>query len=83
MVTKYAGSDATMYADVSSEALNIIGLTINVVPSSYANKLSPKSLTKANLRKLEANVPNVVDYDIWLPLASFHEVNDQMKNSFY
>ncbi|GJR61974.1 probable LRR receptor-like serine/threonine-protein kinase, partial [Tanacetum coccineum] len=43
----------------------------------------PKSLTKANLRKLEANVPNVVDYDIWLPLASFHEVNDQMKNSFY
>ncbi|GJW34582.1 RNA-directed DNA polymerase, eukaryota, reverse transcriptase zinc-binding domain protein [Tanacetum coccineum] len=51
--------DATMYADVSSEAPNIIGLTINVVPSSYANKLSPKSLTKANLRKLEANVPNV------------------------
>nr|GEU97060.1 hypothetical protein [Tanacetum cinerariifolium] len=25
-------------------------------------------------RKLEANVPNDVDYDVWLPLASVHEV---------
>ncbi|GJV67293.1 putative reverse transcriptase domain-containing protein, partial [Tanacetum coccineum] len=46
---------------------------INKVPSSYATKLSPTSLTKANLRKLEANVPNDADYDVWLPLALVHE----------
>ncbi|GJV65045.1 hypothetical protein Tco_1475873 [Tanacetum coccineum] len=46
--------------------------------SSYATKLSPTSLTKANLRKLEANVPNDADYDLWLPLASVHKVNDRM-----
>ncbi|GJW37945.1 hypothetical protein Tco_0060865 [Tanacetum coccineum] len=49
---------------------------MNRFPSSYANKLSPKSLTKANLQKLKANVPNVADYDVWLPLALVHEVND-------
>nr|GEY95455.1 hypothetical protein [Tanacetum cinerariifolium] len=42
-------------------------------PSSYANKLSPTSMTKANLRKLDANVTNDADYDIWLPLASVHK----------
>ncbi|GJZ70829.1 hypothetical protein Tco_0634680 [Tanacetum coccineum] len=56
---------------------------INEIPSSYANKLSPTSLTKANLRKLDATVPNDVDYDVGLPLASVHEVNDRMKNSLY
>ncbi|GJR27449.1 hypothetical protein Tco_1103681 [Tanacetum coccineum] len=30
-----------------------------------------------------ANVPNGVDYNIWLPLALVHEVNDRMKNSLY
>ncbi|GJS03064.1 hypothetical protein Tco_0319572 [Tanacetum coccineum] len=42
-------------------------------PSTYANKLSLTSLTKANLQKLDANVPNDADFDIWLPLASVHE----------
>ncbi|GJW47492.1 hypothetical protein Tco_0079138, partial [Tanacetum coccineum] len=42
-------------------------------PISYANKLSPTSLTKANLRKLNANVPVDDDYDVWLPLASVNE----------
>ncbi|GKE70206.1 hypothetical protein Tco_1528278, partial [Tanacetum coccineum] len=51
--------------------------------SSYAMKLSPMYLTKANLRKLEVNVPNYVDYNVWLPLASVHEVNDRMKNLLY
>ncbi|GJS71536.1 hypothetical protein Tco_0704377 [Tanacetum coccineum] len=37
----------------------------------------------ANLRKLEANVHNDVDYDVWLPLDSVHEVNDRMENSLY
>nr|GEW81647.1 zinc knuckle CX2CX4HX4C [Tanacetum cinerariifolium] len=41
-------------------------------PSTYANKLSHTSLTKANIRKLDANVPNDADFDIWLPLASVH-----------
>nr|GEU46956.1 zinc knuckle CX2CX4HX4C [Tanacetum cinerariifolium] len=43
------------------------------IPASSANKLSPTSLTKANLRKLDTNVPNGADYDVWLPLASVHE----------
>nr|GFB84653.1 hypothetical protein [Tanacetum cinerariifolium] len=30
-------------------------------------------LSMANLHKLKANVPNDVDYDVWLPLASIHE----------
>nr|GEW29070.1 hypothetical protein [Tanacetum cinerariifolium] len=30
-----------------------------------------------------ANVPNGADYDIWLPLALVHEVNDWMKKSLY
>ncbi|GJZ70246.1 hypothetical protein Tco_0633796, partial [Tanacetum coccineum] len=51
--------------------------------SSFASKLSPTPLTKANLQKLIANVPNDVDYDIWLPLALIHEVNDRIKNSLY
>ncbi|GJY41276.1 hypothetical protein Tco_0428546 [Tanacetum coccineum] len=34
------------------------------VPTSYANKLSHTSLTKANLWKLDANVPNDTDFDI-------------------
>ncbi|GKA45570.1 RNA-directed DNA polymerase, eukaryota, reverse transcriptase zinc-binding domain protein [Tanacetum coccineum] len=46
---------------------------VNEFPSSYATKLSPTSLTKANLQKHEANVPQDVDYDIWLHGASVHE----------
>ncbi|GJT34225.1 hypothetical protein Tco_0924644 [Tanacetum coccineum] len=49
---------------------------MNEVPASYANKFSPTSLTKANLRKLDAIVPNDADYNVWLPLALVHEVND-------
>ncbi|GJZ51682.1 hypothetical protein Tco_0606197 [Tanacetum coccineum] len=37
---------------------------IKEAPSSYANKLSPTSLTKANLPKLDANVPNDAHFDI-------------------
>nr|GEX44423.1 hypothetical protein [Tanacetum cinerariifolium] len=56
---------------------------MNKFPSSYTNKLSPESLTKANLWKLEVNVPNGADYDVLLPLASVHEFNDRMKSSLY
>ncbi|GJQ93722.1 ribonuclease H-like domain-containing protein [Tanacetum coccineum] len=56
---------------------------VNEFPSSYANNLSPTSLTKANRQKLDANVPNDADFDIWLPLASVHEVNVKMQNSLY
>nr|GEV24904.1 hypothetical protein [Tanacetum cinerariifolium] len=47
---------------------------INEFPSSCVTKFSPTSLTKANLQKLDAYVPNDVNYDIWLPLASVHEL---------
>ncbi|GJZ98041.1 putative ribonuclease H-like domain-containing protein [Tanacetum coccineum] len=53
------------------------------IPASYANKLIPTSLTTSNLQKLDANVPNDADYDIWLPLTLIYEVNDRMKNSLY
>ncbi|GKE84306.1 hypothetical protein Tco_1558048, partial [Tanacetum coccineum] len=56
---------------------------MNDIPPSYANKLNHTSLTKANLRKLETNVPNDADYDVWFPLALVHEVNDRMNNSIY
>ncbi|GJU74834.1 zinc knuckle CX2CX4HX4C containing protein [Tanacetum coccineum] len=48
------------------------GSVLKEILASYANKLSPTSLTNANLQKLDANVPNV-DYDVWLSLASVHE----------
>ncbi|GKE47842.1 hypothetical protein Tco_1479100 [Tanacetum coccineum] len=66
LVIKSVGSlnDATNGGDqVGNES------GMNKFPSSYANTLSPKSLTKANLQKLEANVPNGADYDVRLPLA--------------
>ena len=34
----------------------------NEIPSSYANKLSPTTLTKANFRKIENNFPNDADF---------------------
>ncbi|GJU33522.1 zinc knuckle CX2CX4HX4C containing protein [Tanacetum coccineum] len=61
---------------------------VNIVPTSptmngseqvvqeyvvISNKLSPSSLNKANLQKLDANVPNRADSDVWLPWASVHE----------
>ncbi|GKE59444.1 zinc knuckle CX2CX4HX4C containing protein [Tanacetum coccineum] len=45
--------------------------------------LEPCLWQKANLRKHEANVPQDVDYDIWLHAASVHKVKDKMKNSLY
>nr|GEW05521.1 (E)-beta-ocimene synthase, chloroplastic-like [Tanacetum cinerariifolium] len=45
----------------------------NVDSSSYAQKLSPMPFTKATLRKLDVDVPNYINYDIWLSLASFHK----------
>nr|GEW48326.1 hypothetical protein [Tanacetum cinerariifolium] len=70
---------------VSDGAGNIVSNepVMNEVPLSYATKLSPTSLTKANLRKLEANVPNDVYYDVWLHIALVHEVNDRINNSLY
>ncbi|GJV57908.1 hypothetical protein Tco_1458913 [Tanacetum coccineum] len=67
MVIKSVGSlnDATVYTNVSTEAPNKIGPTNNVVNLES----TPKSLTKSNLRKLEANVPNSADYGVQLPLA--------------
>ncbi|GJU80435.1 zinc knuckle CX2CX4HX4C containing protein [Tanacetum coccineum] len=36
-----------------------------------------------SLNDVTSNVPNHVDYDHWLPLASVDEVNDRMKNYLY
>nr|GEU37806.1 reverse transcriptase domain-containing protein [Tanacetum cinerariifolium] len=73
-------NDATKTADVSSDVSTSmsIGLTINVVNSET---ISPIRMVMIRL-KLEANMLNV-DYDVGLSLASFHEVNDGMKNFLY
>ncbi|GKA30433.1 hypothetical protein Tco_0716738 [Tanacetum coccineum] len=47
---------------------------IKEAPTSYTTKLRPTSLSKTNLWKLDPNVPNDADFDIWLPLASVHEL---------
>ncbi|GJZ50703.1 zinc knuckle CX2CX4HX4C containing protein [Tanacetum coccineum] len=61
-------SFGTTFTPITSSS----GPVLKEILASYANKLSPTSLTNANLQKLDANVPNV-DYDVWLSLASVHE----------
>ncbi|GJT54724.1 hypothetical protein Tco_0989778 [Tanacetum coccineum] len=84
LVTKSVGSlnDATVYADVSTEASNTNGLIINIV-NSETTSLNQNGGDQANLWKIKVNVPNGVHYDVWFPLASVHDVTDQMKNSLY
>ncbi|GJW51544.1 hypothetical protein Tco_0092895 [Tanacetum coccineum] len=48
-----------------------IDVVMKDVPTSYANKPNPTPVSKANLQKLNANVPNNADFDNWLLLASF------------
>nr|GEU53802.1 hypothetical protein [Tanacetum cinerariifolium] len=60
--------------DVSTGSSNPSG-TPNDIKDMFTDnsKLSPAFFTKANLRKLEANVPNGVDYETWLHVALVHE----------
>nr|GEU48809.1 hypothetical protein [Tanacetum cinerariifolium] len=76
--TASTNSNATRHSS-SHNGSNTGEHVMNEAPSSYAKKLSPTSLTKANLRKLEANVPNDADYGVWLPLASIHEYPDDVR----
>ncbi|GJU88191.1 hypothetical protein Tco_1300614 [Tanacetum coccineum] len=83
--TKGFSSDTDQVVNVDGNSTGVLPevigkpIVVNAVmketPSSYVNKLIPTSSTKANLWKLEANVPNGTDYDVWLPLASVHEVD--------
>ncbi|GJZ92329.1 ribonuclease H-like domain-containing protein [Tanacetum coccineum] len=58
----------------TNETTDLVGDEVmKEIPASYANKLIPTSLTKANLQKVDADVPNVANYYVWLPLASVHE----------
>ncbi|GJX46851.1 zinc knuckle CX2CX4HX4C containing protein [Tanacetum coccineum] len=83
-VNEGIASPATMVSNVEPRVEQVGNEhVINEFPSSYATKLSPTSLTKANIRKLKVNVPNDADYDVWLPLASVNEVNGKMKNPLY
>nr|GEV64135.1 hypothetical protein [Tanacetum cinerariifolium] len=52
---------------------------VNVVSPLYATKLRPTSSTMANLQKLKANIPNVADYHVWLPLDSVDEEKYRLK----
>ncbi|GKB22024.1 hypothetical protein Tco_0855947 [Tanacetum coccineum] len=79
-----ADEDVTMTKNLLNQAViieHVENTHVNVVPPSYATKLTPTSSTMANLRKLKANVPNDADYDVSFPLDSVHEVNERMKNS--
>ncbi|GKA06181.1 hypothetical protein Tco_0685405 [Tanacetum coccineum] len=73
--TSNGGAIGQVHEVTSEGNHNEVGLESSMKEAllSYANKLSPTSLTKANLHKLNANVPKGVDFDIWLPLASVHE----------
>ncbi|GKE84886.1 hypothetical protein Tco_1558628 [Tanacetum coccineum] len=77
--------DVTSIVHVQSGIQLMVGLWDKIldVPTSYANKLSLTLVSKANLQKLDVNVPNDADFDIWLPLASVHKENDKIKNSLY
>nr|GEV49951.1 hypothetical protein [Tanacetum cinerariifolium] len=58
---------------------------LNMGPISYVNVGSavPTSYNKnGSEQKLEANLPNDADYDVWLPLASVHEELDTRKKPF-
>ncbi|GKA22163.1 zinc knuckle CX2CX4HX4C containing protein [Tanacetum coccineum] len=63
----------------ASPSNSTAGLT-DVAPTGMPNVVNsgPTSPNKNGV-----NVPDDADYDVWLPLASVHEVNDKMKNSMY
>nr|GEY70129.1 hypothetical protein [Tanacetum cinerariifolium] len=61
--------------DVFTDSPNPSGLS-NVQTGIPTVNTGPISFINANLRKLEVNVPNDADYDVWLPLSSIDEVND-------
>ncbi|GJR68250.1 putative reverse transcriptase domain-containing protein [Tanacetum coccineum] len=65
--------DATSALGNDSNPIEVGHESMKETLISYANKLSTTSLTKANLRKLDANVPIDDDYDVWLPLALVNE----------
>ncbi|GKC51698.1 putative ribonuclease H-like domain-containing protein, partial [Tanacetum coccineum] len=44
-------------------------------PDASTTPVNPGTPHEANLLKLDANVPNDADYDVWLPLASVHELS--------
>nr|GEV43519.1 hypothetical protein [Tanacetum cinerariifolium] len=73
LVTESAGSlnDATVYADVSTKAPNTTSPTINVV---NLESTSPNQNGGDKVGNESANVPNDVDYGVWLPLALVDEV---------
>ncbi|GKD55082.1 hypothetical protein Tco_1288469 [Tanacetum coccineum] len=79
--TRAASSSNSSAIENGSEQVG--NTPVNVVLLSYATKLRPTFSTMANLRKLEANVPNDADYKVWLPLDSVYEINDKIKNSLY
>ncbi|GJV62118.1 hypothetical protein Tco_1468218 [Tanacetum coccineum] len=65
--------------DIKESGQQESGSTFDVHVADACNK----EADQATLRKLEANVRNGADYDVWLPLASVHEVNDRMNNYLY
>ncbi|GJZ08935.1 putative ribonuclease H-like domain-containing protein [Tanacetum coccineum] len=78
-----ASPNSSPNGSVTKNGSEQVGNTsVNVVPSSHSTKLRPTSSIITNLHKLEANVPNDADYDVWLPLDSVHEVNDGMKKLY-
>ncbi|GJX93202.1 hypothetical protein Tco_0347788 [Tanacetum coccineum] len=56
--------------------------SMNKFPSSHANKLSPKSFIKDNLRKLEANVTNDVSYDMWTKTSLWSCLRKDVERAF-
>nr|GEW81344.1 zinc knuckle CX2CX4HX4C [Tanacetum cinerariifolium] len=62
--------------DVNTASVNLGTSTADLIKVTGLTTASHTSTT-------EANVPSDPDYDVWLPLALVHEINDRMKNFLY
>ncbi|GKB99261.1 hypothetical protein Tco_0985398 [Tanacetum coccineum] len=84
VVGLYGVTGSTTDLQTTTTGMPMHNTTVTPINESFdvkneAKKASPNGRANKN----EANVPNDADYDVWLPLASVHKVNDRMKNSLY
>ncbi|GKE06688.1 hypothetical protein Tco_1398706, partial [Tanacetum coccineum] len=80
------GSSCSLMADVESFPPlhdHMVSSSGGVFVGDDRTRKVTVGLDVANLQKLDVNVPDDTDYNVWLPLAMVYEVNDRMKNSFY
>nr|GEU74239.1 hypothetical protein [Tanacetum cinerariifolium] len=83
--TEVSAGNTTEVTDVAIDTRN--GSSVN--PTTTTGLSSPTPVNSGTFVKVVSEVPLSPDKngseqcDVWLPLASIHEVNDRMKNSMY